>query len=225
MSGLLWSDPLSGERKSRLLLRERANQLTHGCGAVLSTFAAVVLVRAAAAHGDPWLLAGCRVYAGSLVLLYWTSTLSHSFLSGRRKHSWRTADQISIFLLIAGNFTPVGVTVCRHGWWWLIPAGVWGLALAGILTKLFVTGIRSVPVWFYAAVGWMPLLAAPPAMEFFPPWGLFWIVAGGLCYTVGTLFLSFDERAPFFHPLWHLFTIAGSVCHFIVIYCFLIPLV
>jgi len=225
MSGLLWSDPLSGERKSQLVLQERANQITHGAGAVLSTIAAVVLVRAATAHGDPWLIGGCWVYAVSLVLLYWASTLSHSFLSGRRKHAWRAADQICIFLLIAGNFTPVGVTVCRHDWWWLILAGVWGLALAGILTKLFVTGIRSVPVWFYAAVGWMPILAAPPAIDFFPPWGLFWIVAGGGSYTVGTLFLCHDQRVPYFHSLWHMFTVSGSICHFIVVYCLLIPMV
>lgn len=225
MSGLLWSDPLLGERKSKLVLQERANQVTHGAGAVLSTVAAVALLRAATANGDPWLVFGCWVYAVSLVSLYWSSTLSHSFLSGRKKHVWRSADQVCIFLLIAGNYTPVGLTVCRHDWWWLVPVAMWVLALAGIATKLFVKGIQNVPVWFYAAVGWLPAVAMAPAAEFFSGWGVFWILAGAVSYTVGILFLCLDTKVPYFHCVWHVFTMLGSACHFIVIYSFLIPAV
>ena len=223
MSGLLWSDPLLGERKSQLVLQERANQISHGIGAVLSTIAAIVLLRAASIHGDPCLLAGCWVYAVSLVMLYATSTLSHSFLSGSRKHIWRSADQVSIFLLIAGTYTPVGLTVCRHGWWWLVLGAMWSLALAGIAIKLFVKGIQNVPVWFYVAVGWMPMLAMGQTIAFFSGWGLFWIIAGGASYTIGTLFLTFDEQVRYFHAIWHVATIIGSAYHFVVIYGFLIP--
>ena len=224
MSGLLWSEPIQGSRKIRLVNEERANQLTHGIGAVLSLFGAVALCLSAAASGDPWLFIGCAVYGTTLTLLYTASTLSHSYLSGRRRHRYRTLDQVSIFLHCAGTYTPVGLTIAREDGWSFVLALIWAMSLIGIGTKLFVTGLRNVPVWFYLAVGWVSLLALEPLISFFPRPAMVWIVAGGLAYSVGTLFLARDRDVRYFHAVWHVFTMIGSFCHFVAIYAYLVPM-
>lgn len=227
MSGLMMSSlPLSraaGTRKSRLLLAERANQLTHGIATLLSLIGAILLFRSAADTGQEWLTAGCLVFSGAMIATYLASTLSHSFLRGRWKHRFRTLDQIAIFLLIAGSYTPVGVTICRDRGLWQILAAIWGLSLAGIATKLFVTRHLNVPVWFYVIAGLFPLLFLQPILEWFPLDGLLWIAAGGACYVGGTFFLTNDDRSPMHHAVWHLLVMAGSACHFVVMYQYLVP--
>lgn len=223
MSGLLWSHPPLNSRKQRLVNDERANQITHALATALSVLGAVLLLHAASQMGQPGLTAACAVYALTLVLVYLNSTLSHSFLRGRWKHLFRTLDQISIFLLISGNFTPVGLFICQTGYWWLIPIAMWTLSLIGISMKLFVTGIQMVPVWFYVVIAWLPLLALPQLIEFFPTGGLLWIVAGGACYMSGIWFLCNDDRAPYLHCIWHVLVTFGSLCHFVVIYNYLLP--
>ncbi len=223
MSSVFFSSTAFASRKARLDWIERANQLTHGLGAGLSVIAAVALVLAALPVGNSTLTTGCVVYGISTVLVYSASALSHSFRRGRWKHWFRTLDQISIFLVMAGTFTPVGLTVCRD--WWPVLATMWMLALIGIAAKLFVTGIRNVPVWFYMIVGWMPLLAMKPVIEVFPISGLCWIFVGGAFYTCGTYFLSNEERAPVYHPIWHVMVIAGTGCHFVVMHQYLVPLI
>ena len=221
MSGLVFTQAEFPTRRARQEWVERANQFTHVFGALLSIVGAGWLVSSASAVGDFWLSLGCWISAGSMVLLYVASALSHSFRRGWWKHTFRTLDQVSIFLMISGGYTPVGLTVARE--YWPVLAAIWALTLAGIATKLFVTGIRNVPMWFYVVCGWMPLLAAPPIIEHFSIPALCWIVVGGLCYTAGTIFLANDERRACFHPLWHVMVIAGSACHFVVIQQFLVP--
>ena len=125
MSGLLWSHAPLNTRKARLVSEERANQITHALATALSVVGSAVLIREAVAMGDPVVTASCIVYAITLTSVYLTSTLSHSFLSGKWKHSFRTLDQVSIFLLISGAFTPVGLTVCNTGYWFLILHAHW----------------------------------------------------------------------------------------------------
>jgi len=223
MSGLLWSHAPLNSRKSRLVHNERANQITHALATALSVLGSVLLLRTAWNMNEPGVFAACSVYSLTLISVYLNSTLSHSFLSGRWKHRFRTFDQVSIFLLISGNFTPVGLFVCQTGCWWLIPAGMWVLSLTGIAIKLFVTGIRMVPVWFYAVVAAGPVLCVPPMMDFFPIDGLCWVAAGGACYASGACFLCNDHRARYLHCVWHVLVTIGSVCHFIVIYGYLLP--
>lgn len=223
MGSILFSTDSFASRKARLDWVERANQVTHAAAALLSLLAAGKLLADALPVHDQWLTIGCAVYGVSLVLVFAISALSHSFRRGRLKHGFRTLDQVAIFLVISGMFTPVGLTICRA--WWPVLAAMWLMSLAGSATKLFVTGIRNVPTWFYVAVGWMPLLAAKPVLEQFPLAGLAWILAGGVFYTCGTYFLANDERAPIYHPIWHVMVMAGSACHFIVIDQFLVPLV
>lgn len=223
MNGFAASPAVFPTRKARIDWEERANQLTHGLAALLSIAAAIWMMSSAAETHNTWLIVGCWIYAISLVLVYSTSALSHSFRRGWWKHTFRTLDQVSIFLLIVGNYTPVGLTIARNLWPVLL--AMWILALAGIYTKLMITGIRNVPVWCYLAIGWMPLLAAKPILMCFDLTALAWIIAGGFFYTVGTFFLANDSRSHYYHPLWHLFVMAGSSCHFIVINTHLIQVV
>lgn len=223
MSGLLWAHAPLNTRKARLVNEERANQITHGIATVLSVIGSAFLIHAAIQLRNPVVLAGCVVYAITLTSVYLTSTLSHSFLSGNLKHRFRTLDQISIFLLISGAFTPIGLTVCNTGYWYLIPATMWVLSLTGVFLKLFVTGVQMVPVWFYAIVGCMPLLAVPVMITWFPIEGIAWIGAGAACLSIGTIFLCNDHRVPYFHCVWHLLVAAGCGCHFVVTYNYLLP--
>lgn len=223
MSGLLWSHAPLNTRKARLVHEERANQITHALATILSVTGSAFLINKAIVLDSPVVTAACVIYAITLVLVYLTSTLSHSFLSGRWKHSFRTLDQISIFLLISGAFTPVGLTVCNKGYWFLIPISMWVLSLTGVFLKLFVTGVQMVPVWFYTLVGCMPLLAAPVMIDWFPPDGIAWIAGGAGCLLAGTFFLCNDTKVPYFHCVWHLLVTAGCACHFIVTYNYLLP--
>lgn len=223
MSGLLWSHAPLNTRKARLVSEERANQITHGFATALSVVGSAFLIGEAIAMGNPVVTSACIVYAITLTAVYLTSTLSHSFLSGKWKHSFRTLDQVSIFLLISGAFTPVGLTVCNTGYWFLIPITMWILSFIGVFLKLFVTGVQMVPVWFYVLIGCMPILAAPVMMAWFPPAGIAWIAAGAACLLSGTFFLCNDTKVPYFHCVWHLLVTAGCACHFIVTYNYLLP--
>ena len=225
MSGLLWAEiPETSTRKLDLVLRERANQVTHGLATLLATVATVAVISRAVSRGaSDLLVTGLWCYAVSQCLVYLCSTLSHSFLRGYWKHTFRTLDQVSIFLMIAGGYTPVGLTICGDSGGWFVVGAMWTLAFAGIAAKLFLTGIQNVPVMFYVAVGWLPLLNAGSILNWFPTTGLFWVLAGGICYTVGTWFLLNDDKGRHYHPTWHLLVVAGSSCHFVVMYCFVVP--
>lgn len=223
MSGLTWSHQPSKRLRALALSEERANQLTHGAAVPLTIAGTALLVQASWSQGDPWLIAGCSIYGAALIAVYLFSTLSHSFTDGRWLHRFRTLDQVSIFALISGSCTPIGLTICRDSNWWIVLAAMWILSIAGILTKLFITKQENVPVWFYAIIGWMPLLAMGHVSSWFPTEALFWILAGGMLYTLGTYFLSNDTRVPYFHTVWHLMVVSASACHFVVMYCYLVP--
>ena len=223
MSGLTWSHSPSESHRGFAISEERANQLTHAAAIPLTIIGTVFLVQSAVRHGDPRLINACVIYGASLIAVYLFSTLSHSFSQGRWLHAFRTLDQVSIFALISGNFTPVGMMVCRDGAWWTILAAMWTLSTIGILTKLFITKRENVSVWFYFVLGWLPLLTMGPVSDWFPIAGLLWIIAGGVLYSVGTYFFINDTRLPYFHTVWHVLVVGGSACHFVVIYCYLIP--
>jgi hemolysin III len=149
----------------------------------------------------------------SLVALYAASTLSHSFEAPERRDFYRMLDQVCIFLLVAGTYTPFGLVHARDGGWWVLLAAMWLCALCGISVRI--RGRRSVPAVFYVVLGWLPLLAMGRAAEVGEWWGMTLVIAGGLAYTCGTWFLANDRRHPYFHAVWHLCTIAGSACHYL----------
>ncbi len=202
---------------------EWANCITHGLGCALSIVGTVVLLRITAEYGDRLQMVGVTVYGITLVALYAASTLSHTFEESRLRHFFRTVDQVCIFLLIAGTFTPISLTYLREGWWWALFFSIWGLALVGIFFKIFFTRLHNVSVSAYVLLGWMPSIAIKPIVELMPTVALVWIVLGGLCYTVGTLFLMRDEQVPYFHAVWHVLVIAGSACHFYAVVLLVAP--
>jgi len=211
----------------RLRNEELVNSLTHAIGLVLSMVGAAWLMAAVLRMGESWQVAACAVYSVSLVAVYAASTLSHVYSQHPRLRAvFRTLDQAFIFMLIAGTFTPIAVTHLRMGWWLSLLAAMWVLAWAGFFSKTVLGHqVEAATTAAQVCLGWMPVLAVRPMIEFAPPGLLVWVLAGGLCYTAGTFFLKRDERFARFHAVWHVFVIAGSACHFLAVlrYCTLIP--
>ncbi len=202
---------------------EIANCATHALGFALSLIGTMALLRLTRQHGDALQMVGVTVYGTTLIALYGASTLSHSFERPRIRHFFRTVDQVCIFLLIAGTYTPISLTYLREGWWWALFITVWGLALVGIFFKIFFARLQGVGIAAYILLGWMPVIAIEPIVAAMPSAALAWIVLGGIFYTLGTLFLMRDEQVPFFHAIWHLFVIAGSACHYFAVVRFIVP--
>ncbi|MHB1035003.1 MAG: PAQR family membrane homeostasis protein TrhA [Pirellulales bacterium] len=202
-------------------VEELANAVTHGIGLVLSIVGAVVLITHSHSQGDAYRVVGCTVFALTLIAVYAASTLSHTPLRPRLKHLFRTLDQGSIYLLIVGTCMPFALTYLRTDWWFLFFGSMWTVALCGFVSKtLFSHRVDAVATWSYLLLGWMPIATVPSLIDVVPAAALWWMLIGGLCYTFGTLFLVHDNRHPLFHPVWHLFVIAGSTCHFMTILFF-----
>ncbi len=199
---------------------ERANQATHFAGLVLSAVGAVFLCRHAGQTADPWRIVGCWVYSVTLVALYAASTLSHSFERVWLRHFFRTVDQVCIFFLIAGTFTPFGLMYLRDPWALSLLGAVWVLAFAGVACKLFYTRLGNVSTIFYVLLGWLPMLAIRQILLHVPLGVFAWILAGGVFYTGGVYFLLRDERRLYYHAAWHLMVIAGSACHYLAVLFF-----
>ncbi len=204
---------------------EFANCLTHGGGLLFAVVGAAILFNAVAENANDALRLGCWIYALALIALYAVSTLSHLFKNPARRHFLRCLDQGIIFLFIAGNFTPLAIACLHDETRWILLAIMWAAALIGFCSKVFWGHrVESAAVTLYLALGWLPLTAIKPILQSLPTDGIIFCVAGGLCYTVGTVFLTFDTKVRYFHALWHLFVIAGSYCHFLVIVDYVIPL-
>lgn len=196
---------------------ERFNALTHGTGAVLALAGAITLVVAAALAGDPWRLVSMAVYGTTLVTLYTASTLYHA-TRGAAKALLRKVDHASIYLLIAGTYTPFVLGPLRGPWGWSIFGVVWGLALVGIVQDWWqLDRRRIVSMVLYPLMGWLAVVAVVPLVRALPPAALGWLVAGGLAYTAGIAFYALDRRWPVAHVVWHVFVLAGSACHFVAI--------
>lgn len=196
---------------------ERLNSFTHLAGTVLAAIGAPVLVVLAARSGDVWKIVGCSTYGAALLLLYGASTLYHS-ARGRAKAILRKFDHCSIYLLIAGTYTPFALVTLRGPWGWTLFALVWGLAALGIAQEfVFGKGARRLSILIYIVMGWMAVAALRPLAEGLGAPGLAWLLTGGLLYTGGIIFYLFDERVRHFHGVWHLFVLGGSAAHFIAI--------
>lgn|SRR5574340_1102026 len=196
---------------------EKFNALTHLAGAVLALIGAVVLVVLAALGGDPWKVASVSIYGVTLVLLYSFSTLYHS-LRGRAKDILRKLDHHSIYLLIAGSYTPFCLVTLRGPWGWSLLGVVWGLAALGSLQELRSgSGARILSLVIYVLMGWVALVAMFQLVDALGLAGFSWLVAGGLFYTIGIVFFVIDTRLTHAHGVWHLFVLAGSASHYVAI--------
>lgn len=199
--------------------QELANTITHAFGLVLALAASAWLLTVAAAHGDQRRVIGCAVFAASMIAVYAASTLSHGIQTMHLRRRLRIMDQAFIYLMIAGTYTPFGLTYLRGGHWWVLTTAMWVVAWSGFIAKVwFGYRVEAATVWTYVLLGWMPITAVKPLLTTVPMGAMGWMLAGGLCYTIGSVFLTLDSRAKYFHAVWHLLVIAGSVCHFLAIY-------
>jgi hemolysin III len=196
---------------------ERFNAWTHLIGALAALTGAIWLIVAAAASGDLLKTASVTVYGLTLVMLYSISTLYHS-VRGRLKRVLRKLDHLSIYLLIAGSYTPFCLISLRGAWGWSLFGIVWTLAAIGMAQEIKPRSeARVLSLVIYAVMGWIVLVAIKPLIASIGLAGFLWLAAGGLFYTVGIVFFTFDERYRHWHGIWHLFVIAGSLMHFIAI--------
>lgn len=193
---------------------EIANSVTHGVGVALSIAALVLLTVFAGKHGDSWRVVSFSIYGTTLIILYTSSTLYHSFPRGRVKNLFRIFDHSSIYLLIAGSYTPILLTSLRGPWGWTLFGVLWVMAIGGIITKIFLTGkLEAVSVLIYVFMGWIIVFALKPVIQFVPGGLIVWLVIGGLSYTFGIIFYAW-EKLPYNHTIWHLFVLGGSISHF-----------
>jgi len=201
-------------------VEELSHSLSHGLGFVASVLALVLLLQASGTDG--WRLGSSLVYGISLCLLYASSTCYHAVSSARWKLWLRKLDHSAIFLLIAGTYTPFTLISLReHGGWWLF-ATVWAIALAGVVLKLFTAGKwQKLSVALYLVLGWLVVIKLDDMLAQVSPQALGWLLAGGLCYSLGVVF--YVRKTMYMHHLiWHLFVLAGSSCHFLAIYLYVL---
>ena len=196
---------------------EIASALTHGLGAVAALAGGAVLITLTALHGDAWQLGASIVFGVTLLLLYTASTLYHAIQHPVAKGRLKVFDHCAIYLLIAGTYTPFTLIGLRGPWGWGLFIAIWSLALCGVIFKLFYTGrFKRLSTFIYIAMGWLIIVAIKPMLNSLDAWTLSWLLAGGVFYTLGTYFYH-RESIPYSHAIWHLFVIAGSVCHFVAV--------
>jgi hemolysin III len=209
---------MANEERPQSFGEEIANSLSHGFGFLAAVVAVPFLLLATARHGSTANLVGASVFAATMVILYFTSTLYHALPPRRAKEILRRLDHGAIYLFIAGSYTPFTLGVLQGPWGWTLFGLVWGIAAIGVALKAI---DRIAHPWLstglYLAMGWMALVAVVPLVERMPAAGLAWIAAGGLAYTAGVVFFALDSRVRYAHFLWHLFVIGGTACHYVAV--------
>ncbi|WP_411278629.1 PAQR family membrane homeostasis protein TrhA [Gemmatimonas sp.] len=206
------------------LREELANAVTHGVGLVLSLIGMPILILAALSRGERVTVIGASVFGATLIALYAASTLYHAIPHPTIKQRLRVVDHAAIYLLIAGTYTPFTLGVLRGTWGWTLFGIVWTLAALGILFKvLFGSGaMAKLSTAIYVAMGWVIIIAIKPLMASMDHAGLMLLIAGGLCYTGGVIFYV-DRRRAWTHPVWHLFVMGGSICHYFAVLWYAAP--
>lgn len=202
---------------------ERINILSHVLGFVLSIVALVLLVRHASINGDVWHVVSFSVFGVSLMILYAVSTVYHSARNIQFRRKMRIVDHASIYILIAGTYTPFTLVTLNGFSGWMIFGITWGMAVVGIVLKLFYTGkYDAVSTLMYVFMGWIIVFAIEPLIDNLSSDGLFWLVAGGMAYTTGAILYSI-KKIKFNHAIFHVFVLAGSFCHFVSVYFYILP--
>lgn len=194
---------------------EIANSISHGIGLVAALVATPYLIMQAVRRGDTGFIVGASLFAATMVLLYLASTVYHALPSGKAKRVFHIIEHSSIFLLIAGTYTPFTLGVLRGVWGWTLLGLVWGLAVAGVALKSFKRLFHPIlSTGLYLFMGWLVLIVIKPLYTHVPVSGLLWLFAGGVAYTAGVAFFAADSRLRYGHFVWHLFVMAGTACHY-----------
>ena len=205
-------------------MEEVMNAVTHGIGTLLAVAGLVLLVVFAHLYGDVWHMVSFAIYGTTLVLLYLASTLYHSFTNERLKYIFKILDHSAIYLLIAGTYTPFTLVPLHGVLGWTVFGMVWGLAILGIVLKVFFVGrFKFISTLCYILMGWFIVFAIKPLIAAVPETGIIWLFAGGLFYTLGSIFYLW-HKLPYNHAIWHLFVLAGSISHFIAVFFYVLPI-
>lgn len=203
---------------------EVANAVTHGIGAVLSIAALALLVVYASLNGTAWHVVSFSIYGATMLLLYFNSTMVHSLREGKAKDFFEFLDHSSIYLFIAGTYTPFMLVAIRGPLGWTLFGIAWGIAVFGVIFKaFFVKRFLFMSTIFYIAMGWMIVIAWGPLTQAVASGGIILLVLGGVLYTLGTVFYVW-RGFPYHHAIWHLFVLAGTVLHFFVVLLYITPL-
>ncbi len=201
---------------------ELTNAITHGLGALLSVAALVILLVQCAPAGNPLQTTSLVIYGASLILLYLGSTLYHALGVNRAKKVFRVIDHCSIYLLIAGTYTPFTLLVLGGAWGVCIFIAVWLCAIVGIvLNAISIERFKVFSMASYIGMGWCIVLVFGRLTASLPPACIYLLLGGGLLYTVGAVIFGFGAKIPYMHALWHLFVLGGSVAHFFAILLYL----
>ena len=204
-----------------MLTEEKLNAWSHGLGVGLG-IAALVLMLLGVDQTNPFGLFSVIVYGLSIILLFFASTCYHAITSSKRKHYFRVADHIGIYLLIAGTYTPVFLIAIPNGLGWILFWVVWGIAVFGLVLKLFFTGrFEHFSTFLYLAMGWLAIIPYSELTTALDAKALALLIGGGVAYTVGVLFYAI-EKIPYNHFIWHLFVLGGASCHFFMVYLYVI---
>ena len=202
---------------------ELAHGLTHGIGALLSIAGLTILVAKAAVWGHARDITAAAIFGSALVLMYTASTLFHSIPIPATKRVLRVIDHSLIYVLIAGTYTPFTLVALHGLWGWSLFGFTWGLALVGIVFKIFTTGrFESLSLVIYLLMGWCGVVAAKPLIHSMEAGGLWWLLAGGLSYSLGVVFYAW-QKLRYHHAIWHAFVLAGSVCHYFSVLFYVLP--
>ncbi len=201
-------------KKRYTLGEEIFSAVTHGVGSLLSIAGTAVIIVLAAIFNDAWAVVGCAVFGASLIILYSMSTLYHSITNPKAKAFFRIMDHNTIFFLIAGTYTPITISIMRGVIGWVLFGIVWGAAIIGIaLNSIDLEKFRKPSVVCYIAMGWVIIFAIRPLLNVMNVWSLWLLIGGGVFYTVGVIFYAI-KKVKYFHSIWHIFTVLGSVCHY-----------
>ncbi|OQX11717.1 MAG: hemolysin D [Thiothrix lacustris] len=198
---------------------EVANSVSHGIALAAALVGTPFLVLQAISYQSPGFIVGVSIFAATTVLLYLASTLYHALPPGKAKRVFNVLDHSAIFLLIAGTYTPFTLGILQGIWGWTLFGIIWGLAVIGVTLKIL--GKMSHPVLstvFYILMGWVVLIAIEPLSARLPASGLLWLVAGGVAYTAGVAFYATGARLRYGHFIWHLFVMAGTLCHYVAVF-------
>lgn len=207
------------EKRKYTLGEEIFNSVSHGVGAGLSIAGTVVLIITSAIHSNAWGVVSSCIYGASLIILYTMSTLYHSFTNKKAKAFFRIMDHNTIFLLIAGTYTPITLYFLGGVTGWVLFGIVWGSAIFGIvMNSINLEKARIPSIFCYVAMGWVIIFAIKPLILAMPKISLIFLVGGGVFYTLGIIFYAI-KKIKYFHSVWHLFTIVGSVLHYFSILC------
>lgn len=215
------------EKKSFLpsytLGEDLANAITHGIGACLSVAALVLCVVRAALTSTAAGVVGAAIYGATLVILYTMSTLYHAITNTKARGVFRVFDHVSIYLLIAGTYTPITLVTIRGAMGWTIFGIVWGMAILGIvLNSISVEKFRKFSIVSYICIGWAVIIGLRQVIANMPKNGLIFLVIGGVLYTVGIIFYAL-KKVKYMHSIWHMFVLAGSIMHFFCVYMYVLP--